>query len=240
MMHQNERKKAEERMYAEVAANKLGRKWRLQDCESPDFTVTEGEHSFGLELKKIFSGESGQHGSASRFKEGGVEKHLERARRSYETLGGVPVTVRLLGTYSVKDMNELVDELLRSDLCSRPVGYEVQLRMPKATAHVTRALRSVWVDVSMRAGWVERNTGKLIQDAIDGKAAFLKVYQRRTGDDVRLLLVADRTLNSGKVQPDLSGHFNLRGFRTVYFLAYPLGAFELLAATDHPKALSSI
>jgi len=49
--------KKRERFFAEEAARSLGKSWSLsEDREHPDFIVTEGDQSFGLEVRQIFMG----------------------------------------------------------------------------------------------------------------------------------------------------------------------------------------
>lgn len=49
----------------EQAARLLGKTWDLgDDCEHPDFVVTDGGQQFGLEVTELFIGPQGDAGSS--------------------------------------------------------------------------------------------------------------------------------------------------------------------------------
>lgn len=52
-------------------------------------------------------------------------------------------------------------------------------------------------------------------------------YREAAGSDIRLLLVADRILNSGKLLLEERGAYDFHGFRAVYFFPYPEAAIIL-------------
>jgi hypothetical protein len=87
--------------------------------------------------------------------------------------------------------------------------------------HVTKAHRPDWYSVNDRVGFVNRNPHGIIADAIMKNADELPRYKQIAGIDVRLLLVADRISNSGKLMLDKGAQFDLRGFNTVYLFPYP-------------------
>ena len=65
------------------------------------------------------------------------------------------------------------------------------------------------------------------------KSKRLTSYKEAAGEDVRLLLVANRILNSGKSKLVEKTTIDTRGFHVVYFLSYPE------SVTVFPEALSS-
>jgi hypothetical protein len=75
--------------------------------------------------------------------------------------------------------------------------------------------------VNDRVGWVDHNPRKIIADAIKKKAKKLTEYQHAAGSDIRLLLVADRIQNSGKLLLEERAAFDFHGFQTVYFFPHP-------------------
>ena len=59
---------------------------------------------------------------------------------------------------------------------------------------------------------------------VDRKEDFVALprYKECTGlDDIRLLVVANRIMNSGKLSLQERPALNVRGFQVVYFLSYP-------------------
>ena len=73
-----------------------------------------------------------------------------------------------------------------------------------------------------RAGWEDRNPIDRITKAIGKKSEKLRRYKECTGlDDIRLLVVANRIMNSGKLSLQEHPALDVRGFQVVYFLSYP-------------------
>lgn len=217
-----DRKKARERRYAEAAARMLGTDWRLGERETPDFLVVDGERTFGLEVSSVFVGDADEHGNVARRREGALVGLLEQARREYEDSGGVSLRVKVSGRYSCADMGDLVVRLRQQDLDKVPLGHSVRFDLTETVKiHATRAFRPDWLDVETRVGWVVPDSGCLIQRAIDAKADLLSAYRVEAGEDIRLLLVADRHLNSGRIKAGPDTHVETRGFDVVYFISFP-------------------
>jgi hypothetical protein len=86
--------------------------------------------------------------------------------------------------------------------------------------------------VNNRVGFVDRNPRKIIADAIETKARELPRYKDAAGPDIRLLLVADRIYNSGKLILEERVAFDFHGFQAVYFFPYP----ESVAILDDAMA----
>jgi hypothetical protein len=63
--------------------------------------------------------------------------------------------------------------------------------------------------------------------AIAKKAGELTRYRSAAGDDVRLLLVANRINNSGKLELEAGAQFDFHGFNAVYLFPYPEDAIAL-------------
>jgi hypothetical protein len=118
-------------------------------------------------------------------------------------------------------------------LPAKPFGHQdkfvVDEGEAKLSVYVTRALRANWFCVNDRVGRVDSNPIDRIAEAIEDKAAKLPRYKKCTGlDDIRLLVVANRIMNSGKLTLEKCPALDLRGFRIVYFFSYPesVTAFE--------------
>jgi hypothetical protein len=67
----------------------------------------------------------------------------------------------------------------------------------------------------------------IIANAIEKKSKELTRYKGAAGLDMRLLPVADRVLNSGKLLLEERTVFGFLGFQVVYFFPYPESAVIL-------------
>lgn len=122
----------------------------------------------------------------------------------------------------------VVPALVTQALASKPAGYhfvhDTTIAHPsraRLRVHITKALRPNWYSVNDRVGFVDRNPHGIIADAITKKANELTRYTEAAGSDVRLLLVADRVSNSGKLMLDEGAQFDLHGFKAVYLFPCP-------------------
>jgi hypothetical protein len=224
-----ELKKKRERFFAEEAARLLGKTWNLaNDREHPDFVVAEGERQFGLEVTEIFIGPQGHKGSALKAQESIAKRSVSAIQRAYESIADVPLIVKFVGNMEADNLGTLIPALLARDLPSKPIGYRfvhdtsaVHHNRPRLRVHVTKALRSDWYSVNDRVGFADRNPQKIIADAIEKKAKELTRYKDAVGSDIRLLLVADRIHNSGKLLLEERAAFDFHSFQAVYLFPYP-------------------
>lgn len=232
-------KKQRERFWAEQAARHLGAAWLFgNDREIPDFLVTEGDVQFGLEVTELFKGLQGPYGSTARREESLIQRSLNDLRRVYESFVDIPLTVKFVGNMEDDNLGTVVPALIAHDLASKPIGYsfvhDTSTAHPHRTplrVHVTKGFRPDWYSINDRVGFVERNPRHILAAAIESKAKNLACYQAAAGSDVRLLLVADRINNSGKLMLADNTAFDLCGFRAVYFLSYPEGVVTLCDAS---------
>ena len=110
---------------------------------------------------------------------------------------------------------------------AKPIGhherFEVDKGPAKLSVYITRGMQHAdWFCVNDRVGWVDRNPVERITEAIDRKAERLPQYMECAGlDDIRLLIVANQKMNSGKLRLEQCPAFNLRGFQIIYFFYYP-------------------
>jgi hypothetical protein len=215
--------KQRERFFVEQAAKLLGSPWILEESrEHPDFIVTEGEKRFGLEVCEIFAGPQDRAGSAMKRTESSVHRQLEALRRAYEAITPTTLRVQIVGSLNPENMAAIVPALVAEDFTFEPVGHHVVIDHGDGLRlHVTKAFRPEWYSVNHRAGWIDRNPLPIITDAIKKKSNELDRYRSAAGADVRLLLVADRIHNSGKLMLDDTATFDTQGFRAVYVFPYP-------------------
>lgn len=227
------RQKASELHYVQQAAALLGKQWTLSaNRENPDFIVVEDGKKFGLEVIQIFSGSEDRKGSSKRRSESDTQRAIDGIRREFEAKHGVNLNVRLLGPICAATLAVVVPALEDLNLSDREIGYQTRLSRDVGddtlVVYVTRSLRSQWYSVHDRTGWVDQNPAALIENKIEQKSSKVESYKANTGlDDIRLLIVADRTLNSGKLMLEGAPRLNLFGFQEVYFLSYPVSATVL-------------
>lgn len=226
--------KEQERIYAEEAIKLLKEDWTLVDIPEPlDFGVRSKNFEFGLEITQVYDG--GKKSDTSPIKkisDGSLMKKNESknsrlidalAKRYYE-IGGCPIKVYVLGVLSSERIEQIADQLMfdsalllegqRTSFCANKVKVYVT-RLPLHFDHYSR-----WTMVDDHVGWVRQVTSGDLQAVINKKRENL-VYYKKKYSDVDLLLVADRTFNSGRlILPECITIEN-PGFRSVYFLSYP-------------------
>ncbi|MEX2454085.1 MAG: hypothetical protein WD470_05245 [Rhodospirillaceae bacterium] len=221
-------KKAFERFIAEEAAKALPKKWCLgPDRENPDFIVTEDESQFGLEIVEIFTGPQDEHGSHRRRAESETQRVVNALRAEYEKKDDTPLFVKLVGDMHRDNLEAVVPTLHELNLAAESPSHQVRFEVVKGPAklsvYVTRGLqRADWYCVNDRAGWVNHNPVERITDVINRKAKNLPRYRKDAGlDDIRLLVVANQRMNSGKLRLEEHPVLDLQGFQIVYFFSFP-------------------
>lgn len=220
-------KKNRERHFAEEAATRLGKLWRIgADREHPDFVVTEGEQQFGLEVCEIFTGQEDRSGSIAKKEESDTQWTINNIRNEYEAVENVPLVVKFVGNMCAKNMAKATPALVAENLAAKPLGHHVILDLetgihPRLRVHVTKALRADWFSVNDRVGWVDYNPMARIAAIVGKKSQKLPRYKNAAGEDIRLLVIADRIYNSGKLALENQATLDRKGFRTVYFFSYP-------------------
>lgn len=222
-------RKAREHSEAYQAALRLGEKWQLEAREAPDFLVRSGKQHFGLEVTHCHIGPKGRKGAAARAEESARHRWLTEIREDYEAAGGASLHLRYSGEVSPEAAQTLLRALREADLeTRRPLQPSERLDLPKARVYVHTTPNTYWMMVEDRVGSVSQDSSYL-QREIDHKASKLPAYRKIIGD-VRLLVVADRIYNSGKLQLPEDFRPDLRGFDAVYFFSYPASVSSFFAA----------
>lgn len=219
-------RKALERHYAAETARLLGQHWVLgPDRESPDFVVDANGQLFGLEVTEIFSGPTDGRGAVMKRAESKRQKRIQRLQEEYEAEEAIPLVVQLVGDTGEINLSSVITEIRMLELAEKPPGHQARIEINEGDglleAYVTKALRSEWLCVDDRVGWVNLKPQQVIQQAIVEKAGRLQAYREASGPDVRLLVVANRIQNSGKLKLGAPIHLDLAGFSAVYFFSYP-------------------
>jgi hypothetical protein len=147
---------------------------------------------------------------------------LEALRHEYEAITKSSLRAQFVGDMSDGNLAMVVSALIAQDFPSKPVGHHFIVDQGRGLrVHVTKAFRSDWFSVNHRVGWMDRYPEQRIAEAIKKKASELPRYRVAAGDDIRLLIVADRIHNSGKFMLADRPTLDLHGFQAMYFFPYP-------------------
>jgi len=192
--------KARERFFVEQAAQSIGKSWRIEPGEGPDFIVWEGPQTFGLEVSETFTGRHVRAGSVMKRQESETQRVINRLRRQYEEVTDLALRVQFVGNLCADTLKSVVPLLVAEDLQSKPVGYHFVIDQDNGLrVRVTRAFRPEWFSANDQLGWVDQRPLSRIAEAVAKKSNELPRYIEKAGPDVRLLLVANRYKNSGKM-----------------------------------------
>jgi hypothetical protein len=233
----NARKKEEEVYFATEFATRMNLNWlvRASDSEgnAPDLIVATPEGEFGLEHTQVFMGKGDRAGgSPARAAEGA------RARRGKDILEAcerkLAVTLHIQFSSHVYrhtpqrefELDRLSNDQIVDAVCSLPLsGARLGDRftvseLDRCTIWVKRAFRSRWEFIQDGVGYVAQSA-QPIEAAIADKAKKLAKYRANNLPDVRLLVVANRIRNSGKLIFPKGTKVDRLGFNRVYFFSYP-------------------
>jgi hypothetical protein len=223
-MTTNYQKRIEE-FYALKLAELLKEDWKIKTAPDevswPDLLVAYNGKNFGLEVREIYLDES-RKGSPKRAKETFHIKQVKLICEQYYKTTGIPILAKFLGSI------ENVERIVSCITSMQPLNDFEQIKLEPylgSVVFVTKLPDSCakydrWIYVSDRVGWVSKLDIELIESKILEKARKLQKYSKNI-DDVRLLLVSNSELNSGKHQiPDVN-ELDTQGFKEVYILKYP-------------------
>ena len=224
-------KKAIERYYLNQFQKLTGWNYEFKDFERPDFLARASEGTIGVEVTQLFK-DGGENGSTLKRGEVRNARFLHNVAKEYYAKGGKPIRVTALlpATPDADAIPALIRRLERH----RPVEEMDQKRFE---AELTTGCRSVFYVTSLpmkftrylywdcatdSTGWVARISSDRLSSKIREKAKKLPEY-RKSADRVILLIVVDRTKNSGMLEFD-EGTTPLPncGFDEVHLLIDPL------------------
>lgn len=216
--------KTQERIYAEFAIKLLTVDWQLSEIPEPlDFEVQANGLAFGLEIRQVFVDREQRFGSPAKRKESKNAGAIIDLANHYYALGGIPISAKFLGSLSTIEVKAFAHELVAiapSYPGENAIQYIQGVKVFMTPLPLDWGNYSRWFYVDDRVGWVKNPSNQELQEAVNRKKEKLRLYKQKY-KDIDLLLVADRSFNSGKFQ----GGENLRvsnpGFRTIYFLSYP-------------------
>ncbi|OSQ47435.1 hypothetical protein [Thalassospira alkalitolerans] len=232
--------KLEECRYVHKTAELLGFSWNIaKQQEAPDFIITENNSTFGLEVTEIFTGNITKSGGAKlKGNEHYRQEQLNKIRTTFEAKESVKLHLRLLrssanqqtGNITRTEICDILRALIAEKITQKEIGFSNTIELKHGgKIQITNEYKSRWYVVNDRAGFVLQHPEYQIQSAINKKNEKFQQYQDNAGDDIRLLIVANRTSNSGKIR--LSDHSSLtvdyKNFKVVYFLSHPEEATAL-------------
>lgn len=227
--------KTEERIYAEQTAILLGEEWDIREPgnerEWPDLLVDSASGTFGLEVRKIYADEASK-GSLKRREESLRAERLREVADIYYSGAMPPIRLQFYG--DPVDAENLASELAsivpsmqvweRKKVVCGVNSWMYVWRLPDECEEYRK-----WDIISDRVGWVGVLDPDVVQRAIHRKSSRLESYKKHI-EDVRLLLVCDRTMNSGKNLFDEYPNLDQSGFDQIYLLSFPDDLVHIPAA----------
>ena len=222
--------------YVKELASILGGLWEASPREKPDFIIENGTSIFGLEVSLVHTGEIKKKSSKMKEDESRAKLHMNKLQEAYEAHTNVPLRLHVIvNKYEKEDKDKckeykekILPILIAEDFQSKPVGHRIQKEILRNNGDIsikfcaTKALRAEYSDLRYSCGWVNQNGMSVVQNAILEKEKKLDSYKHNTDlKDIRLLLVADHTNNSGKlILENLEGLYR-GGFNVIYFFQRP-------------------
>jgi hypothetical protein len=225
--------KIQERIYLNWFLESVG--WTdcaIEDKDPPDFLLHVQDRVIGVEVTNIYVDEK-KKGSKRREQESYKQKQLRRLAQRYYEKTAVPILVKanMRACTSPIDLDQTVFSLLECaelrvweeakvelETCSRGALLLYVRRLPKEFTRYAR-----WICIDNQVGWVQELSNEIIMKAVKKKQDKLVKY-RSVCEHTTLLLVADRTLNSGRLEWTGEPLSAVRdcGFDSVWVLIYPL------------------
>ncbi len=214
-----------ERNYVEGFLQRIGTGYlNLEERESPDFILSDGDGQFGLEVAQVFR-DQGSAGSPSKAAESRRVQYLRRVASVYYSRSGLPVLV----SADVPDRFDVETGALADQLkAERPADpwARSQFTIRGATFHLVSLPPEAgqyrrWVCINNSVGWQGCLTANDVEPVISDKASKLTEY-RKAILRVELLLVVDVTRTSGMVRwRDGTPFPGAQGFDAVHLYFHP-------------------
>ena len=212
-----------ERIFVEGFLQRLGPGYViLEERESPDFLVSDGQEKFGLEVAQVFR-DQGPAGSPSKAAESWRVQYLRRLASDYYSRSGLPLLVDAEISNRF-DTGTLADRFK----AARPAApwAENRFKLRSSTFHLTSLPTEAgqycrWVCINNSVGWQGWLTAENVDPVINDKASKLSNYRRAIAR-VELLLVVDVTQTSGMVRWRDGTPFPVgQGFDAVHLYFHP-------------------
>jgi hypothetical protein len=219
------KQKTEEVVYALSASSELKQKWEIICCDdemaNPDLKISCNGSIFGLEIRKIFGDEKSK-GSELRKGES-IRMKLQRdIVNAYYSNCALPIRVSFnCDLDNISEICKLLNEAVKgmgiwgSSKIECNGGYFIIDRIPNEFKRYCR-----WSNLRDSVGWVGKTNPSVIENAVIEKSKKALRYLDKYSD-LRLLLVVDHTLNSGKFDIGSVEINNYGNFNQIYLFEYP-------------------
>ncbi|MBV1838464.1 hypothetical protein KUA11_14765 [Acetobacter estunensis] len=230
-------------MFVDHASKLLGEDWLLHPIESPDFIVSNLSEKFGLEVTECHVGKYSKKGSHAVREEIRRHQELQRIREKcislypyigewrlqYVSDGGKISEEGII--YAIKNIDinnsevfETVDIL--GTLKKSGLPYKI------GTIFISKGYGDEWLYVNDMCGFVHPSADNF-QRCVDTKAQKIAEYKKEI-NNVRLLVVADALMNSGKASLPHDFIPHIHEFYKVYYLYYPMWIKEFPSGITKP------
>lgn len=203
----------------------------IAERESPDFLMRDHRGEFGLEVAQAFRS-NGVAGSPAKAAESRRVKYLRGLASAYYQAGGMPLLVKAILPDQPDFVLATLIEKLKVERTDKPWERTSFVFSPSAEFYLTALPAEAgeykrWLCINNSVGWVGRLHADLLTPRIREKAAKINYY-RQAANRVALLLVVDRTCESGMLQwrADEPPPHTV-GFEMVYLYIHPFEVFRL-------------
>ncbi len=232
------KQKNKELIFAHQMANALGQAWDIasspNEREWPDLIVTDGRSKFGLEVREFTKDRESNEGSKLRKLESNNSLWMRQLVSQYYSHSTRPIKVEILGKLESRD--DILPMLFKFSKTAHEWQHQCLKLGTKAIIHITKlpdqfSRYDHWKYISDRTGWVRKMCVNDLKPMIASKEKNLEKYRTHL-NDVRLMLVADPTFNSGMVS-FANEQINLPStFNQVYLFIYPKEVHKLKASSN--------
>lgn len=221
--------KNEEIHYAQKASELLNEFWSIEESPDevhwPDLMISNEESKFGLEVRNIFKDE-GTSGSYMKEIESIRINRLKALSILYYSQSVIPISLKIRGDIQKNEISEVVEfiqskveiikELEQYESVVPNVEVKIYIRrLPEELAGYNR-----WQNISDYVGWVSKLTPDVIERAIKAKESKIDKYSKNI-KEIKLLLVLNRTLNSGRAELPIEMEAIVTNFSEIFILLYP-------------------
>lgn len=215
--------------FAEYASNLLKEDWGIEqpsnETEWPDLVINHNEQSFGLEVRSIFLDEKSS-GSLLKKNESHRKNLLKKLSRMYYEISDIPLAINIAGELRKELLTEILSQITKAVVLLN--DYErkhVTTNNRETKIYLHRLPDKIgkyefWKYIGDNVGWVSRLSSEDIQKFVNEKEKKANKYLANISS-ARLLLVLDRTKNSGRAQTPTELSVVSDKFEIVYLLSYP-------------------
>lgn len=209
----------------------MGLRWLITAANPPhpDFIVTSSDGNFGLEVTCAHTDNTGDDGGSSlRRNEAANGRWLSDILEDFEARSGSILDLKFLGTRTPEN-REFIKRVLRNeDFEAKPIGHRLAATAGSASMWATKSFVSGSTFLKDTVGWVAQDPAPFAR-SVESKVTKLTQY-RQSVSDVRLLVVANRRMNSGKIAAEDAAAVQLCGFDRLYLFSLPSMLIEVSEA----------